>query len=181
MKNKKILFMTQAGAVAALYALLTYISAVFNLAYGPFQFRISEVMTVLPAFTSAAIPGLTIGCLIANIGSSLGIIDMIFGTAATLFAAIATWMLRKITISDVPVLASLPPIIFNSLFVGLEIACISNTGFSFQNITWTAFLSAAFSVGIGELVICYGLGLPMMIALKKTNLSNILFERKKSI
>ena len=69
--SKKVRFLALGAVIAALYAVLTYVAAAVNLAYGPVQFRFSEALTVLPVFTPAAIPGLTLGCVIANLGSPL--------------------------------------------------------------------------------------------------------------
>lgn len=82
--ENKVRFLALSAVIAALYAVLTYAAAAVNLAYGPFQFRFSEALTVLPAFTPAAIPGLAVGCLLSNLASPLGIVDWVFGTLATL-------------------------------------------------------------------------------------------------
>ena len=171
--TKNVRFLTQ----AALYAVLTYAAAAVNLAYGAVQFRFSEALTVLPVFTPAAIPGLAVGCFLANLGSPLGLVDWIFGTGATLLAAVGTWMARKIQIKGVPVLAPLPPVIANVVLVGFELSCLSSAGtFALGNFTWAAFGASALSVGIGELVICYALGLPLLLALRKTGASQRLFS-----
>ena len=176
--TKNVRFLTQAAMIAALYAVLTYAAAAVNLAYGAVQFRFSEALTVLPVFTPAAIPGLAVGCFLANLGSPLGLVDWIFGTGATLLAAVGTWMARKIQIKGVPVLAPLPPVIANVVLVGFELSCLSSAGtFALGNFTWAAFGVSALSVGIGELVICYALGLPLLLALRKTGVSQRLFSR----
>ena len=155
--------------IAAMYAALTY--AVSPIAYGEIQFRISEALTILPIFTPAAIPGLVVGCLIANIGSPMMAIDMIFGTLATLLAAISTYALRNVCIKGIPILAPLPPVIFNALIVGAEIACFTPEGlFELSTFKFAVFLPLALSVGFGELVVCYALGLPLAVVIKKTNL-----------
>ncbi len=175
--TKNVRFLTQAAMIAALYAVLTYAAAAVNLAYGAVQFRFSEALTVLPVFTPAAIPGLAVGCFLANLGSPLGLMDWIFGTGATLLAAVGTWMARKIQIKGVPVLAPLPPVIANVVLVGFELSCLSSAGtFALGNFTWAAFGASALSVGIGELVICYALGLPLLLALRKTGASQRLFS-----
>lgn len=173
MKNqgKSVQFLTQSAMIAALYAVLTLLAAAVNLAYGPIQFRFSEALTILPIFTPAAIPGLTLGCLISNIWSGYGVADMVFGTLATLLAAVVTRMLRNIRYKNVPWLAPLPPVLFNAVIVGLEIAVLSPGGF-----VWAGFFSAALSVGAGELVICYALGLPLATALEKTGVSGKIFK-----
>lgn len=176
--TKNVRFLTQAAMIAALYAVLTYAAAAVNLAYGAVQFRFSEALTVLPVFTPAAIPGLAVGCFLANLGSPLGLVDWIFGTGATLLAAVGTWMARKIQIKGVPVLAPLPPVVANVVLVGFELSCLSSAGtFALGNFTWAAFGASALSVGIGELVICYALGLPLLLALRKTGVSQRLFSR----
>lgn len=175
--TKNVRFLTQAAMIAALYAVLTYAAAAVNLAYGAVQFRFSEALTVLPVFTPAAIPGLAVGCFLANLGSPLGLVDWIFGTGATLLAAVGTWMARKIQIKGVLVLAPLPPVIANVVLVGFELSCLSSAGtFALGNFTWAAFGASALSVGIGELVICYALGLPLLLALRKTGASQRLFS-----
>jgi Predicted membrane protein len=173
MKNqgKSVQFLTQSAMIAAIYAVLTLLAAAVNLAYGPIQFRFSEALTILPIFTPAAIPGLTLGCLISNIWSGYGVADMVFGTLATLLAAVVTRMLRNIRYKNVPWLAPLPPVLFNAVIVGLEIAVLSPGGF-----VWAGFFSAALSVGAGELVICYALGLPLAAALEKTGVSGKIFK-----
>ncbi len=163
--------MVQGAVIAAIYTVLTLLAAAVNLAYGPIQFRFSEALTILPIFTPAAIPGLAIGCLLSNIWSGYGVADMVFGTAATLLAAIATRMVRNIRFKNVPFLAALPPVLINAVIIGLEISIFSPGGFM-----WATFLSMALSVGAGELVICYALGLPLAAALERTGASNKIFR-----
>lgn len=155
-------YLVQGAVIAALYMVLTLLAAALNLAYGPVQFRFSEALTILPIFTPAAVPGLAIGCLLSNIWSGYGVPDMVFGTLATLLAAVGTRMLRNIRLKKIPYLAPLPPVLFNAVIVGLEIAFLSPGGF-----VWPGFWSAALSVGAGELIVCYVLGLPLAAALEK--------------
>ena len=89
-QTRSAVFLAQGAMIAAIYTVLTLLAATMNLAYGPVQFRFSEALTILPMFTPAAVPGLTIGCLLSNIFSGYGAADMIFGTLATLLAAIST-------------------------------------------------------------------------------------------
>ena len=155
-------FLVQAGLIAAAYAAATYLCAIWGLAYGEVQFRFSEALTVLALFTPAAIPGLTIGCLIANIGSPFGMVDVICGSLATLIAAVAMYLIRHLTIrigkEKLNLLAPLFPVIANAIIVGLEISWFMPEG-----LTWAGFAAAALSVGFGELVVCYVLGLPLEI------------------
>ena len=157
--------------IAALYTVLTLVAAMLNWAYGPVQFRFSEAMTVLPMFTPAAIPGLAVGCFLSNVWSNMGVMDMIFGTLATLLAAVATRAARHVRVKGIPVLAPLPPVLFNALIVGLEITIVSPEGF-----LWPAFLANALSVGLGELAACYILGLPLAILLDKLEAEKRLFS-----
>lgn len=89
MKKGTLLYLAQAGMIAAIYAALTYLAMALNLAYGSIQFRFSEALTILPIFTPAAVPGLAIGCLIGNLASPYPL-DLVFGTAASLIAALLT-------------------------------------------------------------------------------------------
>ena len=88
--RERINYIITGAIIAALYVDLTFLSNIFNLAFGPVQFRVSEVLTILPVFTSAAIPGVAVGCFIANI-ASFNPLDMIFGTSATVIAALLTY------------------------------------------------------------------------------------------
>lgn len=161
-RNTRVRFLTEAAMIAAGYTVLTLLAMMLNLAYGPVQFRFSEALTVLPVLTPAAVPGLAVGCLLSNLWSSMGALDTIFGTAATLLAALTTYMVRNIRVKGIPILAPLPPVLFNALIVGVEITIVSPGGFVFP-----AFLANALSVGLGELAVCYVLGLPLLVALEK--------------
>lgn len=163
MNKKKTDFIVQAALIAAVYAALTYAASALGIAYGNIQFRFSEALTILAAFTPAAIPGLTIGCLIGNLGSPFGIVDIVCGTAATFLASILSYYTRKITLNGLPFLSAFFPVIANAIIVGLEITILAPEGFELM-----AFLICALEVAIGELVMCYGLGLPLFGALKKT-------------
>lgn len=139
------------GVIAALYAALTLALPVP--AYGPVQIRFAEALTVLPFFLPEAIPGLAIGCFLANLIGSPYVLDWLLGTLATLLAALWTSRLRR------KWLAPLPPVICNALIVGAEIAW-AETGFS------SAFPAAMIyngaTVGLGELLACYILGLLLL-------------------
>lgn len=157
------------AVIAALYVVLTLLSALWGLAYGPVQFRISEALTVLPAFAFAAVPGLTVGCFFANLFSGYSV-DMVVGTAATLIAALGTHLLRNVKWRGLPILAPLPPVLVNAAVVGAEISIFAPEGFS-----WVGYLSAALSVGLGELVVCYGLGLPLAAWIRSSAVMKKLF------
>ena len=111
MKENKVLFMAQAAMIAAIYVVLCIAFA--PISYGAIQARVAEALTILPYFTPAAIPGLFIGCLIANlIGGSI-MLDVVCGSIATLIGAVGTWMLRRKS----RFLAPIPPILANTLIV----------------------------------------------------------------
>ncbi len=146
------------ATIAAAYVVLTYVSASLGLAYGAVQFRLSEALCVLPVFTPTAIYGLTVGCIISNIGSSLGIVDMLFGAVATLLASSCTYLLRNAKIKAV---SFFMPVLFNALIVGAEIAIFAGD---------VGFIAAAAGVALGEAVVVYGGGYPLYALLKKTNI-----------
>ena len=176
-RNRRVLYLAQGAVIAALYAVLTYVAAALNLAYGPVQFRFSEALTVLPVFTPAAIPGLAIGCLLSNLMSPLGLVDWIFGTGATLLAAISTYALRNVRVKNLPLLSLLPPAFFNALIIGWEVSCLSDAGtFSLLNFNPAAFWANALSVGIGELVVCCVLGLALIYTLQKSGAAKRIFR-----
>lgn len=161
----KLQYITTAAIIAAVYAALTYFGAFFGLSYGPIQLRFSEVLTILPVFTPAAIPGLTIGCFIANIGS-FNLLDMVFGTLATLIAAILTRLFKDIKFKGIPLLSLFPPVIVNALIIGLEISIF----FLPEGLSLYGFLISALQVGTGQLIVCYALGIPFYFTVKKTKL-----------
>ena len=168
MKNSKINYIVTSALIAAIYAGLTYLCGVFGLAYGPIQLRLSEVHTVLPVFTSAAIPGLTIGCLIANLGS-FNALDMIFGTAATLIAALLCRALRNIKFKGLPLLSILPAVVVNAVVIGFEISWF----FLPEGLTLWGFLVSGAEVGLGELIVCYAFGIPFYLAVEKHNIFSL--------
>jgi len=113
MQNKSVRYLTHAAMIAALYVVLTLIANFLGLANGNIQIRFSEALTILPFFTSAAIPGLSAGCLISNIMTGAALPDIVFGTLATLLGALGTWALRR----QSKWLAPLPPILANALII----------------------------------------------------------------
>lgn len=148
-------FVVLTALIAAAYAALTYLSAAFGLAYGEIQFRISEALNVLAAFTPAAIPGLTIGCLLSNLVSPYPL-DMLFGTLATLASAISIRLLSKICKRSLAFWSVLPPTVFNAVIVGLQVSVFTPDGADLS-----AFLLSFASVAIGELAVCGVLGIPL--------------------
>lgn len=162
MKNKPVLFITQAGVIAALYATLTVLQNVLlpGSASAAVQFRVSEVLTILALYTPAAIPGLTVGCFVANLSSIplLGPIDLIFGSLASLTAAVLMYALRGVRVFWLPVFAALMPALCNGVFVGFEIDffLIHQQQFHFAD-----FLLQGGLVALGELAVLFVLGLPL--------------------
>lgn len=161
LKNKKTFNLVFGGIIAAAYVVLTLVSSAFGLAYGPIQFRLSEVLTILPIFTPAAIPGLIVGCLISNLGSP-NAVDLIFGTLATAIAAYLTYSLRNIKIKNFPFLAFLPPILVNGILVGFEISYFFLDGF-----TYLGFLISGLEVTLGQTAVCFLLGTPLYFWIEK--------------
>lgn len=153
----------QGALIAAIYAALTYFSA--PIAFGPAQFRIAEAMTLLPVLTPAAIPGLAVGCIIANLSSPYGIADIICGTLATLLAALCSRAAGKIRFKNIPLLSALFPVLFNGIIIGVEISLFIPEGADF----W-AFITSGAGVALGEFVSCFVLGLPLFAALDRTKL-----------
>lgn len=121
--NSPLRRLAEGGLIAAMYAALTL--AVPAAAFGAVQFRVSEMLTILPAFTPAAIPGLAVGCLVSNLvglmmgANPAGAWDILLGPLATLIAALLTYRLRGAKIKGLPVLATLPPVLVNAVVIGL--------------------------------------------------------------
>lgn len=164
MNNKKVLHLVHGAIIAAFYAAATVL--ISPLSYGAIQFRLSEALTVLSVFTPAAVPGLTVGCIIANLASPYGIWDIVFGSAATLLAAITARTLRRITFKGIPVLSVLMPVIFNAVIIGTEIAMLTPSDSS----KLALFAISALQVGAGELAVCVLGGIPLFCAIRKTNI-----------
>lgn len=171
MKSSSARKIVLAGAVAAVYAALTIVEA--PIAYGPVQFRIAEALCVLPFFFPATVPGLFVGCIIANLLSPYGILDIVAGAAASLLAALATMLLGRIKRSTIAVkaIACFPPVILNAIIIGGVIAWASTGG---GGAFWAAFAVSGIQVGLGQLAVLYILGLPLMIYLPKTRVFNYL-------
>ncbi|MBR2667756.1 MAG: QueT transporter family protein [Oscillospiraceae bacterium] len=145
--------LTLCGMVAAAYVILTLITSAFGLAYGPIQFRISEALCMLPFYFPMTTWGLFIGCLVSNLLSPYGAIDMIVGSIATLLACLWTTRLRR------KVVAPLPMAIVNGVLVGAMIALSESSD---PAVFLPAFLWNACTVAAGELVVGYVLGLPLL-------------------
>lgn len=153
MKENKVLFMTQAAMIAAVYVVLCVVFA--PVSYGPIQARIAEAMTILPYFTPAAIPGLFIGCLIANLLGGSIMLDVVFGSLATLLGAVGTYLLRKKN----HFLAPLPPILANTLIVPFVLR------YGYGEPLSIPFLMG--TVGIGEVLVCGLFGMVLLLVLER--------------
>ena len=177
------------GVIAAAYAALTLVALTMlgSLAWGPVQFRVSEALCVLALFTADAVPGLALGCAIANIANialsgtgMLGMLDVVFGTLATALGAWFTWRNCRH-----PALAVLGPVLANALIVPAYLPLLLQ-GIGFYTIPFTSIaLDGAYpamyafgllATGIGETVVMYVLGLPLARALSRTSLPRTLAE-----
>ena len=168
-------WLTQTAMIAGLYAAITF--ATFYMSFGAVQFRVSEALTILPVFTEAAVPGLSLGCALANLlGFFMGVnpvgwMDAIFGTSATLLAALLTYMLGRITAGRARYfLAPLPPVLLNALIVGGEIT------FLMGPFNPLLFFANALSVLVGQAAVCYGLGIPLMLLLFRKDVYKKIFR-----
>ncbi len=141
------------GMTAALYVVLTMLAAAFGLASGAVQVRLSEALTILPVFTSAAIPGLTVGCVLANIVTGCAAWDVVFGSLATLIGAVGTRLLK-----DRPILAWIPPVISNVAIVPIVLMKV----YGLTDAWWYL----ALTVGAGEIISCGVLGLLLYRSVK---------------
>lgn len=160
--KQKIRFLTQAALIAALYVVLTMLSALFGLASGAIQVRLSEALTILPAFTPAAVPGLFIGCLLANTLSGALPWDIVFGSLATLLGAFGTYLLRRCS----RWLAPLPPILANMLVVPVVLKRV----YGFEDAYWFLVVT----VGVGEVVSAGVLGMLLYYAVARRGLRSTL-------
>ncbi len=152
-KSFKLLLLVQAAMIAALYVVLTYIANAMGIASQVIQVRFSEALTILPYFTPAAIPGLFIGCLLANILTGCAIPDIVFGSLATLIGAIFTYKLRKHKW-----LAPVPPIAANVIIIPFVLLYAYGV-----RPLWFSFVTIA----IGEVLSCGVLGMLLLFTLNK--------------
>ena len=149
--RKSILFIARGAMIAAVYVVLTVVFA--PISFKEIQVRISEALTILPVFTPAAVPGLAVGCLLANIIGGAALPDVVFGTVATLIGAVGTRLLRK----RKPVLAVMPPIISNALIIPFVLRYAYGVNLPIPLMMGT--------VGLGEVISCGILGLLLYKAL----------------
>lgn len=151
----------RAALIAALYVILTYVSSALGIASGVIQLRLSEALTILPYFTPAAIPGLFVGCLLANWLTGSMLWDIVFGSLATLIGAVVTYLLRRYKW-----LAPVPPIVSNTIVVPLILKFVYELEGTIPFFMLTT--------GIGEVLSCGVLGMLLLFALNKHR--KVLFE-----
>ncbi|MBQ3030733.1 MAG: QueT transporter family protein [Agathobacter sp.] len=159
MRNKNVTMITQAAIIAALYVVLTMIANALGLANYAIQVRFSEALCVLPFFTVAAIPGLTLGCLLANLLTGALVWDVLFGSLATLIGAIGTYLLRKHKI-----LMIFPPVISNVVIVPLVLRYGYGITWELNGVDWSIPYFAS-TVGVGEMISIGFLGTVLLNAL----------------
>ena len=152
--KNRTLFVCYSAIIAALYVVLTYVSSLLGLSSGAIQLRLSEMLCILPVFTTAAIPGLTLGCLLANMLTGAIWLDVVAGSLATLLGALGTYALRQYKW-----IMPLPAVLANTLIVPFVLAY----GYGVQQ----AIPLMMLTVGIGELLSAYLLGMLLYFALKK--------------
>jgi len=181
----KTRYVAQAGVIAAVYGALTWMTLVFGgvFAWGPIQFRLSEAATVLAVFTPAAIPGLAIGSVVANLLNPQAVwpvsaLDVVFGSFATLLSAAWTWRFRE-RIG----LALLGPVIINALIVAAYLPVLLKViydhvplilGLSLTKMSLPLYAGYVATIAIGQAVVIYGLGLPLLLALRRTAIAGLL-------
>lgn len=161
--KRRTLYITRGAAVAALYVLLTFISSLFGLDKGVIQFRLSEMLCILPIFLPEAVPGLFVGCIAANLMTSAVIWDVIFGSIATLIGAIGARLLRKLQ-KKLIWLATLPTILSNAIIVPLVLK------FAYGLPDLIPFMML--TVGIGEIVTAGILGTLLYFSLERNKFLN---------
>lgn len=165
MKNKKLRALTEGAMIAAIYGVLTLVFWQFSSMQ--IQVRVSEALCVLPLFTSAAVPGLTIGCFLVNMLMG-NIWDAIFGSMATLLAAAVAYKLKG---KGLHWLAPLACVVFNALIVPFVLYFgYGITTFGSTEGMWLVLGLQALSIAIGQVIACYGLGMPLYYLLKRTKL-----------
>lgn len=174
MKQTKVHSLVSCALIAALYAALTLCLA--PLGFGIVQIRFAEALTILAVFTPNAIWGLTVGCMLSNaVGFAIGLnpaglIDIFFGSAATLIAGLLAYAFRNIRIKGLPVLSTLPPVLVNGIIIGAELTFFESSPFNFS-LYGLNFLS----VSAGQAIPCIVVGLFLYFILTKSGLDTKLF------
>ena len=168
--NQKVLYLAHAAVIAALYVVLTQLAASLGLASAAIQVRFSEALTILPVFTPAAIPGLYVGCILANLLTGSVPLDVLFGSFATLLGALGTWFVAHPSIQNASNttlkpwqrwLSPVPPIAANTLIVPFILAYV----YQFEGSIPYFMLT----VGLGEVISCGVLGLLLLKVLERSH------------
>ena len=160
--QKRIQHLSRAGVIAAVYIVLTLV--IQPIGYGTVQFRVAEMLTILPVYMPEAIPGLTVGCFVSNlVGLSTGAnpaggLDLLIGTAATAIAAFMTWAMRGIRFKNLPILATLPPVLVNAVVIGAELTLV------YGGVPWYVHV---LGVAVGQFVACSVCGTILAATLNK--------------
>lgn len=174
MKQSKVYKMALAAMIAAMYSAVSL--ALAPVSFGTVQMRIAEALTLLPVFDPVMIVGVALGCLVTNTvgfftgADILGWLDIPFGTLATVIAAVLSYGMRNVRFKGLPVLSAIPPVLLNAVIIGGELTFLIAGRFQ-----WEVFAIQAASVGVGELISCFALGLPLVWFLEKTGLTKKLF------
>jgi len=156
MKNNTTLFVTRGAMIAALYVALTYFSSIFGLSSGVIQFRLSEMLCILPVFMPEAIIGLTLGCLISNLITGAVIWDVIFGSLATLLGAIGAKLLSKLP-TKLLWLATVPTVLSNAIIVPFVLIYAYGAEGAYPYFMLTVGIGEVVCAGILGSVLCYSL------------------------
>ena len=168
--SKKIRFLTVTGVIAGLYTALTLVLAPFS--FGIVQCRVSEALTILAVYHPAAVAGLTVGCALSNFvglamgANTAGALDILLGTLATGLAAWLSYRLRHIRWGGLPVLSTIPPVVFNALIIGAELTVVLGPRNLPTLLMWMG------SVGLGQLIACVGGGLLLAYSFQKSGLDS---------
>ena len=167
--------LVRCAVIAAVYVVLCLVLAPFS--YGAIQVRIAEALCLLPVFGAEYIIGVTLGCFLANLFGST-IIDVIFGTLATLLACLVTYRLRNLRIKGLAIPASFPPVLFNAVIVGIEITVFFTDYSAMSAPLWLLCLTNGITVGIGELVSCTVLGVALVKLIESNTALKQIFTEK---
>ncbi len=160
MKAMSVRKLAMSAVVAAVYAVLTMVLA--PISYGEVQLRVSEVLCILPFFFPYTAWGLFVGCVIANLLSPIGALDVVFGSLATLLAAMCTARIGRTGRGWAQsILACLMPVLFNAVIIGAEIT-VTSAAEPFSAAGLTSFAASAMWVGLGEAAVLFVIGLPLV-------------------
>ena len=166
MKQTKTKTLVRCALIASLYTAISL--ALAPIAFGSVQARVSEAFTLLPVLVPDAVVGVTLGCFLTNLvgvftgANVLGALDILFGTAATLIAALCTRRLAHVRLKGLPVAAAVPPVLVNAIVVGAELM------WAFGPRTFSGFLLQAVGVALGQIFSCFVLGIPLVRLIEKT-------------